>query len=143
MVDAIGACIGELPKDRPRYLMGVGDPASLVEAVALGVDQFDCVLQTRLGRHGTALTSEGKLQIKNARFAESEEPLDVLCSCWLCGTHSRGYIRHLMQVGEPTAARLVSVHNVAWTIALMTQMREAIAQGTFDAMRQSVLDIWG
>jgi queuine tRNA-ribosyltransferase len=142
MVDAIGACIGELPKDRPRYLMGVGDPASLVEAVALGVDQFDCVLQTRLGRHGTALTSEGKLQIKNARFAESNEPLDALCSCWVCATHSRGYIRHLMQVGEPTAARLVSIHNVAWTIALMTQMREAIAQGTFDALRRKVLEVW-
>jgi queuine tRNA-ribosyltransferase len=143
MVDAIGACIGEIPKDRPRYLMGVGDPASLVEAVALGVDQFDCVLQTRLGRHGTALTSEGKLHIKNARFADSDEPLDTHCSCWVCATHSRGYIRHLVQVGEPTASRLVSIHNVAWTIALMTQMREAIAQGTFGALRQKVLEVWG
>ena len=123
--------------------MGVGDPASLVEAVGLGVDQFDCVLQTRLGRHGTALTSQGKLQIKNARFAESDEPLDPVCSCWVCGTHSRGYIRHLMQVGEPTAARLVSIHNVAWTISLMAQMREAITQGTFDALRNRVLEVWG
>jgi queuine tRNA-ribosyltransferase len=115
----------------------------LVEAVALGVDQFDCVLQTRLGRHGTALTSEGKLHIKNARFADSDEPLDTHCSCWVCATHSRGYIRHLVQVGEPTASRLVSIHNVAWTIALMTQMREAIAQGTFGALRQKVLEVWG
>lgn len=143
MVDAIGACIGEIPKDRPRYLMGVGDPASLVEAVALGVDQFDCVLQTRLGRHGTALTSEGKLHIKNARFADSDAPLDATCSCWVCATHSRGYIRHLVQVGEPTASRLVSIHNVAWTIALMAQMREAIGQGTFGALRQKVLEVWG
>lgn len=143
MVDAIAACIGELPKDRPRYLMGVGDPASLVEAVALGVDQFDCVLQTRLGRHGTALTSTGKLQVKNARFALSDEPLDALCKCWVCNTHSRGYIRHLVQVGEPTAARLVSIHNVAWTIELMKQMREAISLGTFASFRNGILDVWG
>ena len=143
MVDSIAACIGHLPEDQPRYLMGVGDPASLVEAVGLGVDQFDCVMQTRLGRHGTALTSEGKVHIKNARFAESDDPLDASCSCWVCTTHSRGYLRHLMQVGEPTAARLVSVHNVAWTISLMKSMREAISSGTFQALRRSVLDIWG
>jgi queuine tRNA-ribosyltransferase len=115
----------------------------LVEAVNLGVDQFDCVMQTRLGRHGTALTSEGKVHIKNARFTDSDEPLDPTCSCWVCANHSRGYLRHLTQVGEPTAARLVSVHNVAWTISLMSQMREAIANGTFQALRRSVLDIWG
>lgn len=143
MVDAIGACIDLLPSDRPRYLMGVGDPASLVEAVALGVDQFDCVLQTRLGRHGTALTSQGKLQIKNAQFAQSDEPIDSECSCWVCATHTRGYIRHLVQVGEPTAARLVSVHNVAWTINLMKRMREAIKQGTFSTLRRQVLEVWG
>ena len=143
MVDSIAACIGNLPLDQPRYLMGVGDPASLVEAVNLGVDQFDCVMQTRLGRHGTALTSEGKVHIKNARFTDSDDPLDPACSCWVCVNHSRGYLRHLTQVGEPTAARLVSVHNVAWTISLMSEMREAIANGTFQALRRSVLDIWG
>jgi queuine tRNA-ribosyltransferase len=143
MVDAIGACIGYLPKDQPRYLMGVGDPASLVEAVALGVDQFDCVLQTRLGRHGTALTGAGKVHIKNAKYTLSDEPLDATCSCWVCTTHSRGYLRHLTQVGEPTAARLVSVHNVAWTINLMSDMRSAIAAGSFQAMKQRVLDVWG
>jgi queuine tRNA-ribosyltransferase len=143
MVESIAACIGYLPDNQPRYLMGVGDPASLVEAVGLGVDQFDCVMQTRLGRHGTALTSEGKVHIKNAKFTESDDPLDPMCSCWVCTTHSRGYLRHLTQIGEPTAARLVSVHNVAWTISLMNQMREAIATGTFQALRRSILDIWG
>ena len=143
MVDSIAACIGYLPENQPRYLMGVGDPASLVEAVALGVDQFDCVMQTRLGRHGTALTSAGKVHIKNAKFTESDDPLDPLCPCWVCTTHSRGYLRHLTQVGEPTAARLVSVHNVAWTIALMKQMQEAISAGTFQGLRRSILDIWG
>lgn len=143
MVDSIAACISELPNDQPRYLMGVGDPASLVEAVALGVDQFDCVMQTRLGRHGTALTSTGKVHIKNAQYAESDEPLDAACSCWVCKTHSRGYLRHLVQVGEPSAARLVSVHNVAWTLQLMATMRSAIATGTFETLRQNVLSIWG
>lgn len=142
MIESIAACIGHLPDDQPRYLMGVGDPASLVEAVALGVDQFDCVMQTRLGRHGTALTSTGKVQIKNAKFALSDEPLDAGCSCWVCTSHSRGYLRHLTQVGEPTAARLVSIHNVAWTLSLMARMRSAIADGTFQALRRSILDIW-
>lgn len=143
MVSSIAACIDHLPRDRPRYLMGVGDPASLVEAVGLGVDQFDCVLQTRLGRHGTALTNEGRLQVKNARFATSDEPLDAACPCWVCATHTRGYIRHLMQVGEPTASRLVSIHNVAWTIDLMARMRRAIGAGTFAALRREVLEVWG
>lgn len=143
MVTAIAACIGMLPADRPRYLMGVGDPASLVEAIALGVDQFDCVLQTRLGRHGTALTSEGRLQVKNARHADSDLPLDDECPCWVCRTHTRGYIRHLMQVGEPTASRLVSVHNLAWTIELMRQVRVAISDGGFEALRRRVIDVWG
>lgn len=143
MVDAIGACIDLLPDDRPRYLMGVGDPASIVEAVALGVDQFDCVLQTRLGRHGTALTSEGKVQVKNARHATDDSPLDPACRCWVCATHSRGYLRHLAQTGEPTGARLVSVHNVAWTIALMDEIAEAVSAGSFDALRNRILSQWG
>ncbi len=142
MLPALAAALEHLPTDRPRYLMGVGDPASLVEAVALGVDQFDCVMQTRLGRHGTAMTSAGRFQAKAARNAELDEPLDVDCSCEVCARHSRGYIRHLLQVGEPSAARLLSVHNVAWTIELMGKMRYAIASGTFDSMRRSVLEVW-
>jgi queuine tRNA-ribosyltransferase len=142
MVDAIAACIGEIPLDQPRYLMGVGDPASLVEAVGLGIDQFDCVLQTRLGRHGTALTSGGKLHTKNAQFINSDEPLDPLCKCWVCATHSRGYLRHLTQTGEPTASRLVSIHNLAWTINFMSDMRQAITNGTFQQFRTEVLSVW-
>ena len=143
MVPALAAAITHLPAHRPRYLMGVGDPASLVEAVGLGVDQFDCVLQTRLGRHGTALTDAGKLHVKNAKHALSDEPIDANCACEVCARHTRGYIRHLFQVGEPTAARLVSIHNVSWTLQLMGRMRRAIAAGTFDALRREVLDVWG
>jgi queuine tRNA-ribosyltransferase len=123
--------------------MGVGDPASLVEAVALGVDQFDCVMQTRIGRHGTALTDHGRLHVKNAKHVHSDEPLDAGCSCEVCARHSRGYIRHLFQVGEPTAARLVSIHNIAWTLQLMGRMRSAIEAGTFDDLRRQVLAVWG
>ena len=143
MVPALAVALTHLPLDRPRYLMGVGDPASLVEAVALGVDQFDCVMQTRIGRHGTALTGEGKLHIKNAKHTVSDEPLDSACSCDVCQRHSRGYIRHLFQVGEPTASRLVSLHNISWTLQLMAGMRAAIEAGTFGAYRQQVLAVWG
>lgn len=142
MLPALAAALEHLPPDRPRYLMGVGDPASLVEAVALGVDQFDCVMQTRLGRHGTALTSGGRFQVKAARNAEVDEPLDPTCRCEVCARHSRGYLRHLLQVGEPTASRLLSIHNVAWTIDLMDQMRRAIIEGSFAELRRSILDVW-
>ncbi len=142
MLPALAAAIEHLPADRPRYLMGVGDPASLVEAVALGVDQFDCVMQTRLGRHGTALTGEGRLNVKRHEFALSDEPLDDRCGCSVCHRHSRGYLRHLFKVGEPTASRLVSVHNVAWTIDLMNRMRAAIADGTFASLQADVLAVW-
>jgi queuine tRNA-ribosyltransferase len=142
MLPALDAALAHLPADRPRYLMGVGDPASLIEAVALGVDQFDCVMQTRLGRHGTALTSTGKLHVKNARHAHSDQPLDDQCGCEVCARHSRGYIRHLFQVGEPTASRLLSLHNVAWTLQLMASMRLAIEQGRFASLRREILDVW-
>ena len=143
MVPALAAAIAHLPADRPRYLMGVGDPASMVEAVNLGVDQFDCVMQTRLGRHGTALTSVGRVNLKRNEFALSDEPIDARCGCSVCSRHSRGYLRHLFKVGEPTASRLVSVHNVAWTLRLLEQMRAAIVDGTFRSLRNDILAVWG
>ena len=142
MLPALAAALAHLPADRPRYLMGVGDPASLVEAVALGVDQFDCVMQTRIGRHGTALTNDGKLHIKNAKHALSDEPLDPTARARCARRHSRGYIRHLFQVGEPTASRLVSLHNIGWTLQLMARMRAAIEAGTFESLRREVLAVW-
>jgi queuine tRNA-ribosyltransferase len=142
MLPALAAALEHLPRNRPRYLMGVGDPASLVEAVGLGVDQFDCVMQTRLGRHGTALTNRGRVNLKRAEFALSDEPICSECSCPVCRRHSVGYVRHLFQVGEPTASRLVSLHNVAWTIALMERMRAAIIEGRFAALRREILAVW-
>lgn len=143
MLPALAAALEHLPADRPRYLMGVGDPASLVEAVALGVDQFDCVMQTRLGRHGTAFTGQGKLHLKNARHATSHEPVDADCLCDVCQRHSRAYLRHLLQVNEPTASRLLTWHNVAWTLNLMDRMRTSIVNGTFDELRREILQVWG
>ena len=142
MLPALAAALAELPTDQPRYLMGVGDPASMIEAIALGIDQFDCVLQTRLGRHGTALTSQGRVNLKRAEFIETNDPIDVGCHCMVCQRHSRGYIRHLFQVGEPTASRLVSYHNVAWTLSLMDRARSAIIAGTFQSLRKQVLEVW-
>jgi queuine tRNA-ribosyltransferase len=142
MLPALAATVAELPADRPRYLMGVGDPATLVEAIALGADQFDCVMQTRLGRHGTALTSAGKVHVKAARHATENEPIDATCECAVCARHSRAYLRHLFSVGEPSAARLVSLHNVSWTVQLMDRVRSAIVDGTLATLRGDVLNVW-
>jgi queuine tRNA-ribosyltransferase len=143
MLPALIAAVEWLPPDRPRYLMGVGDPASLVEAIGVGVDQFDCVLQTRLGRHGTALTAHGKVQIKAARHGDEDVAIDESCACHVCARHSRGYLRHLFSVSEPSASRLLTLHNVAWTLQLMAAARSAIAERRFANFRDDVLRVWG
>jgi queuine tRNA-ribosyltransferase len=142
MLPALAAALGPLPPDRPRYLMGVGDPASIVEAVALGVDQFDCVMQTRLGRHGVALTGAGRVHLKNAVHAREDRPVDPDCACAVCARYSRGYLRHLLRAGEPTGARLLSLHNLAWTFDLMARLRAAIVGGRFEQLRREVLAVW-
>jgi queuine tRNA-ribosyltransferase len=143
MLPALAATISELPVDRPRYLMGVGDPVGLVEAVALGVDLFDCVLPTRFGRHGTILTSEGRLNLRNGGFRTDEQPLDPHCDCRVCARWSRGYLRHLLTVDEPTAPRLLTLHNVAWLLSLVDRMRAAILSGSLGSLRQDLLAVWG
>jgi queuine tRNA-ribosyltransferase len=143
MLPALAAAIEHLPDDQPRYLMGVGDPASIVEAVGLGVDMFDCVLPTRHARHGTVLTSTGKLNIKRLEFERDERPLDESCSCPTCARWSRAYLRHLQRLGEPTAARLLTIHNVAWLSGLVAGLRTAIREGRFEDERRRVLEVWG
>ena len=142
MMASIDAATSVLPVDRPRYLMGVGDPISLVEGIARGIDMFDCVLPTRLARHGTALTSIGRVAVKNAQYARSDEPLDPNCGCSTCVRHSRGYIRHLVSVGEQTASTLVTIHNLSYLLALMRQARASILTGTFDGLRAQVNETW-
>ncbi len=142
LLDALAAAIDVLPADRPRYLMGVGDPVGIVEAVALGVDQFDCVAPTRLARHGTVLTEEGRLNLRNARFARDDGPLDPVCPCSTCARWSRGYLRHLLTVGEPTAWRLITIHNLSWMLALMDRLSEAIQRGELERVRRDVAERW-
>lgn len=132
-----------LPADRPRYLMGLGDPAGLVEAVAAGIDMFDCVWPTRLARHGTALTARGRINVGAARYARSDEPLDPDFPESPASRWSRGYIRHLLAVGEPAAARILTLHNLAWLFDLMGRIRGSIVDGTFDQLRKDVLLVWG
>ncbi len=143
MLPALQAAVDELPADQPRYFMGLGDPLGIVEAVALGVDMFDCVLPTRLARHGTILTSSGRLNIKRAEWARSSEPLDPTCGCDVCRRHSRGYLRHLFVVGEPTAARLATLHNISWLLRFVEGIRTAVRDGRFEAFRRAVADVWG
>ncbi len=142
MLPAIEAAVRALPADRPRYLMGVGDPISLIEAVARGVDMFDCVLPTRLARHGTALTSTGRVPVKNATYATDDEPLDAACPCMTCRRFSRSYLRHLISVGEQSAARFMSIHNLSYLLRLMESTREAILAGTFEQLRQDTVAVW-
>src|SRR6266508_1000018 len=143
MLPPLGATTAELPIDRVRYLMGVGDPAGLVEGIALGIDLFDCVLPTRLARHGTILTAAGRLNLRNAIHERDDGPLDPTCGCLTCHRWSRGYLRHLLQVHEPTAPRLLTLHNLSWTFALLERARAAIGTGTFAALRAEVVAAWG
>jgi queuine tRNA-ribosyltransferase len=142
MLEALEAALEVLPTDQPRYLMGVGDPIGLVEAIARGVDLFDCVLPTRLARHGTVLTSGGRLQLKASRHEREEGPLDASCACTVCGRWSRAYLRHLLRVHEPTAARLLTIHNLAWLLGLVASARAGIEAGTLDALRAEVATAW-
>ncbi len=139
MMEALAVALGELPVHQPRYLMGVGDPVSIVEAVALGVDMFDCVLPTRLARHGTLLTDEGRLNIKRREFAASDEPVDPGCSCATCQRYPRGYLRHLVALGEPSGATLCTIHNLTWMLRLLERVRAAITGGTLGSLRDELL----
>ncbi len=142
MLEALAATVPHLPADRVRYLMGVGDPVGLMEAIALGVDQFDCVAPTRQARHGSMLTSTGRLNLRNAAYAGDDRPLDPACACPTCARWTRGYLRHLLMVGEPTAWRLLSVHNLAFVLGLISDARTAIVEGRFDALRARTAEVW-
>ena len=135
MLDLIALTADALPRDRPRYLMGVGKPMDLVNAVARGVDMFDCVLPTRNARNGGAFTSTGPLAIKQARFVRDETPLDPACACYTCRQFTRAYLRHLYTTGELLAPRLLTLHNVHFFLDLMSTMRAAIAARDFEAFR--------
>lgn len=120
-----------MPKEKPRYLMGVGTPDCFVEGVLRGVDMFDCVLATRIARNGTVFTKHGRLVIRNAEYAEDQRPLEEDCDCYACRNFSRAYIRHLFKAGEITAGRLASIHNLRFLIRMMEDIRQAILEDRF------------
>ena len=139
MYAVAGDTARRLPADRPRYLMGAGTPEDLVECVARGIDMFDCVLPTRNARNGQLFTSEGRINIKNARYAEDDAPLDPRCGCYTCRHHSRAYLRHLYMAGEMTAGALHTVHNLSYYLDTMRRIRDAVAFRNFDNFRQEFL----
>jgi queuine tRNA-ribosyltransferase len=140
MLGCLDFAPGQLPADKPRYLMGVGKPDDIVEAVRRGIDMFDCVLPTRSGRTGQAFTAYGPINIRNARFAEDEEPLDPDCPCPTCSTYSRAYVHHLVRSGEILGAMLMTEHNLWFYQRLMQALRDAIAESRFAAHAASFLD---
>jgi queuine tRNA-ribosyltransferase len=140
MSEVIDFLAPKMPEEAPRYLMGVGTPEDLVEAVYRGVDMFDCVLPTRNGRTGGAFTSHGKLNIRNAEFATDSEPLDIECECSVCRRYSRAYLRHLYQSKEMLAAVLISHHNLAFFLDTMKKVRQSIKLGEFNQFRRNFLN---
>ena len=139
MYSVVGDTVRRLPAGAPRYLMGAGTPADLVEGVARGVDMFDCVLPTRNARTGQLFTSEGRINIRNAKYAEDDRPLDPQCGCYTCRHHSRAYLRHLYMAGEMTAGALNTLHNLSYYLDTMRRIRDAIAFRTFDRFRLEFL----
>jgi len=139
MYSMLDVTVPLLPVDKPRYLMGVGAPEDLLEGVARGVDLFDCVLPTRLARNAALFTRQGRLNIRNAQFARDGRPVEVGCSCYTCQHFSRAYLRHLFKAGELLAYRLATIHNVHFLLALMRDIRAALAQGRFLAFKEAFL----
>ncbi|MCL2339521.1 MAG: tRNA-guanine transglycosylase, partial [Actinomycetia bacterium] len=131
MLESLATVAPALPADRPRYLMGVGNPTSLLRAVACGVDLFDCVLPTRTARMGSAFSSEGRLNLRNARFAQELAPLDPACRCSTCQNYSRAYLRHLILSREILASVLLSIHNLYYLLNLMALARQALLEQRF------------
>ncbi len=142
MCDAISLTAPLLPRQRPRYLMGVGKPIDILEAVARGVDMFDCVLPTRSGRHGQAWTWDGPINLKNAKFAEDDTPIDPQSTCPASRDYAKAYLNHLFKAGEYLGPMLLSWHNIAFFQAMMAAMRSAIAEGRFEAWRAGMRQRW-
>lgn len=140
MYDILGHTSMEMPKDKARYLMGVGTADCIVEAVNLGVDMFDCVLPTRVARHGTAMTEEGRLVVRNACYAEDFLPIEEGCTCYTCRNFSRAYIRHLFKAEKMFALRLLTIHNLHFLLNFTKRIRQAIAEDRFPEFRERFLE---
>ncbi len=140
MFDALASAAPQLPPDKPRYFMGIGDPEGVLEAIESGIDMFDCVLPTRIGRTGTAITSTGRLNLKNTRFSRDPAPLDESCDCPACARFSRGYIRHLINQREVLGLRLLTLHNLRYLLTLTAAARTAIEDGKLASFKAQTLE---
>lgn len=143
MYDVMDECVDYLPKDKPRYLMGVGSPDCLFEGVERGIDMFDCVLPTRIARHGLAMTSHGRVNIKNAKYERDFTPLDDKCDCYTCRNYSKAYLRHLFKSNELLSATLMSYHNLHFLVKTMTNIRKAIDEDRFSEYKKEFFDAYG
>ena len=135
----IDDAIKYLPVDKPRYLMGVGEPVDLFEGVERGIDMFDCVLPTRIARHANAFTTFGKINLRNAKYKEDFTPIDSHCDCYTCTHYTKAYVRHLFVANEGLGGRLLSIHNIRFLIHLMEQIREAIKEDKFLEFKEEYL----
>jgi queuine tRNA-ribosyltransferase len=142
MANMLDVTVPLLPEEKPRYLMGVGSPEDLVEGVWRGIDMFDCVLPTRIARHGTCFVPTGKLIVRNAAYSRDFTPIQAGCDCYTCTHYTRAYLRHLLKAEELLGARLCSIHNLRFLVRLMEEIRAALDVGTFASYRQSFLDRW-
>ena len=133
MIDIVEYCAPKLPKDKPRYLMGVGTPEDIVHAVSNGIDMFDCVMPTRNARNGHLFTSKGLLRLRNSRYRDDTGPLDTQCACYTCQNFSRAYLHHLDKCREILGSQLNTIHNLHYYQTLMAGLREAIEQGRLNA----------
>ncbi|MDD2218463.1 MAG: tRNA guanosine(34) transglycosylase Tgt [Eubacteriales bacterium] len=143
MIDVLDDCVDYLPADKARYLMGVGSPDYIFEGVERGVDMFDCVLPTRIGRHGLAMTSKGRVNIKNQKYERDWGPLDDECDCYTCSNYSKAYLRHLFKAGEMLSATLMSHHNLHFLINIMGNIRKSIEEDRFPEYKKKFYDMYG
>ncbi|MBR2840673.1 MAG: tRNA guanosine(34) transglycosylase Tgt [Bacilli bacterium] len=136
MYNMVDWAIKYLPKDKPRYLMGVGEPIDLLEGIERGVDMFDCVLPTRIARHANAFTLDGKINLRNAKFKEDFSPIDKECDCYTCKHYSKAYVRHLFVAGESLGGRLLSIHNIRFLIKMMENVRNSLKNDKFEEFKE-------
>ena len=129
-----------LPEDKPRYLMGVGDPIDILEGVERGIDMFDCVLPTRIARHGNAFTHTGKINLKNLKYREDFTPIEDSCDCYTCKHYTKAYIRHLLVANEVLAGRLLSIHNIRFLIKLTEDIRKSIDNNNFNEYKEEFIN---
>ncbi len=142
MYNMISYATKYLPKDKPRYLMGVGDPIDILQGVSRGIDMFDCVLPTRIARHGNCFTKHGRINIKNAKYKEDFTPIDENCDCYTCKNFTKAYVRHLITSGEVNGGRLLSIHNIRFLIRLTEEIRESIKNDRFEEYKEEFINAY-